>query len=261
MATWDPSVYLAFADHRTRPFVELINAVDLGPEQVAGIVDLGCGPGHLTQYLRRRWPDAQILGIDSSPEMIEQASTENDDPRASYAVEDVSTWLPAGPVDLIVSNAMFQWVDDQWNVLDRLLERLSPGGAIALSVPDNAEKHAHRSLYELASREPYAEHLLEARRLQHLGADQYLRFFTNRGLRVNAWATTYLQILTGDDPVFTWVSGTGARPFLQGLDDDLRATFVEEYKAMLRAAYPSESFGTVFPFTRTFAVATKTSPA
>ena len=128
MATWDPSVYLAFADHRTRPFVELINAVDLGPEQVASIVDLGCGPGHLTQYLRRRWPDAQILGIDSSPEMIEQASTENDDPRASYAVEDVSTWLPPGPVDLIVSNAMFQWVDDQWNVLDRLLERLSPVG-------------------------------------------------------------------------------------------------------------------------------------
>ena len=45
-------------------------------------------------------------------------------------------------------------------------------------------------------------------------------------------------MLTGDDPVFTWVSGTGARPTLQALPDDLRADFEEEFKRRLRAAYP-----------------------
>lgn len=256
MASWDPTTYLAFADQRTRPFVELINAVDLGPERVRSIVDLGCGPGHLTTYLRRRWPAARILGIDSSPEMIAQASATNDDPLVTYEVADVAEWSGSGHVDLIVSNAMLQWVADQWAVLERLLVDLSPA-AIALSVPNNSTRPAHRLLYELADREPYARQLTGARRLPELDPATYLRFFADRGLAVDAWSTTYLQILTGPDPVYTWVSGTGARPFLQGLDDELREDFIAEYQAQLRAAFPPEDFGTVFPFTRTFVVASR----
>ncbi len=254
MATWDPATYLAFADHRTRPFIELVNAVNLGPDAVGSIVDLGCGPGHLTTYLRRRWPAATILGIDSSSEMIARAADANDDQRVRYEVADVATWCPGERADLIVSNAMLQWVDDQWAVLDRLIDGLSPT-AVAVSVPNNADQSAHRLLYELASREPYATHLAGARRLPPLEPQRYLRFFADRGFAVNAWSTTYLQILSGVDPVFAWVSGTGARPFLQGLDGELRARFTDEYRALLRTAYPHEAFGTVFPFTRTFAVA------
>ncbi|GED96164.1 methyltransferase domain-containing protein [Gordonia crocea] len=255
MATWDPSTYLAFADHRTRPFLELITAVDRGPADVDSIVDLGCGPGHLTHYLRQRWPDATILGVDSSPAMIEQATRTNDDPRVRYETADITTWS-GGPVDLVVSNAMFQWVEDQWAVLDRLITDLSPA-VVAVGVPNNSGQPAHRLLYNLASREPYAPHLLGARRLAQVEPDDYLRFFTDRGFAVNAWSTTYLQVLTGDDPVFAWISGTGARPYLQGLPDDLRTRFADEYRAALRQAYPAQSFGTVFSFTRTFAVASR----
>ena len=52
------------------------------------------------------------------------------------------------------------------------------------------------------------------------------------------WETTYLHVLRGPDPVFTWVSGTGARPTLQALPDDLRPQFEAEFKARLAAAYP-----------------------
>lgn len=256
MTTWDPATYLAFADHRTRPFLELISAVPLEATAVRRIVDLGCGPGHLTKYLRRRWPDAEIIGIDSSSEMIDQANTTNDDPQVRYEVADVTTWTTTDPVDLLVSNAMLQWVDDQWAVLGRLLADLSPA-AVAIGVPDNSDAPAHRLLYELADREPYAAHLSDARRLPALPPELYLRFFSERSLTVNAWATTYLQILVGDDPVFDWISGTGARPFLQGLDDELGPRFADEYRALLREAFPREEFGTVFPFTRTFAVATR----
>lgn len=62
-------------------------------------------------------------------------------------------------------------------------------------------------------------------------------------------------MLTGDDPVFTWISGTGARPTLQALPDELRPRFEQEYKARLRAAYPARDGRVVLPFRRIFMVA------
>ena len=68
---WDPNKYLAFADHRGRPFHDLVNRV--GAEKPRRVVDLGCGPGNLTETLSARWPDATIEAFDSSPEMVEAA--------------------------------------------------------------------------------------------------------------------------------------------------------------------------------------------
>ena len=136
MPTWDPDRYLRFADERGRPFVDLISRVPTAP---ATIVDLGCGPGQLTRVLRARWPEASVLGVDASSEMIARARRDNEDDRASYVEADVSAWAPAGPVDLIVSNAMFQWVPDQLAVIRRLLAHVAPGGAFALQVPDKVE--------------------------------------------------------------------------------------------------------------------------
>ena len=75
------------------------------------------------------------------------------------------------------------------------------------------------------------------------------------GWHTDVWETTYLHVLQGQDPVLDWISGTGARPVLAALPDELRAQFVEEYGAALREAYPSRPWGTVMPFTRVFAVA------
>ncbi len=117
MTTWDPTRYLQFADDRSRPFVDLVARVQGEP---ATIVDLGCGPGHLTAVLRGRWPEATIHGVDSSPDMIDKANADNADDRATYELADVATWTPPEPVDLIVSNALFQWVPDQLAVIQRL---------------------------------------------------------------------------------------------------------------------------------------------
>ena len=83
----------------------------------------------------------------------------------------------------------------------------------------------------------------------------YAQVLLDLGLAVDAWETTYLHLLSGPDPVFTWISGTGARPTLQALPEPLREDFVTEYKALLRAAYPAGPHGTVLPFRRVFAVA------
>lgn len=252
MTTWDPARYLQFADDRSRPFVDLVTRVQGEP---ATIVDLGCGPGHLTAVLRSRWPEAAIHGVDSSPDMIDTANAENRDGRATYELADVATWTTPEPVDLIVSNALFQWVPEQLGVIERLAGLVAPGGTFAFQVPRNYDAPSHRLLHEIASQSPYGEHTAGIPFDRGTDPVAYLELFTGSGWSVDVWETTYFHVLPGDDPVFEWISGTGARPILQALPDGLREEFVEAYKAALRGAYPARPWGTALPFTRTFAVA------
>src|SRR5689334_21196480 len=152
MTTWDPDRYLQFADDRSRPFVDLVARVQGEPSR---IVDLGCGPGHLTAVLRGRWPEAAVHGVDASPDMIDKANAENLDDRATYELADVSGWSTTEPVDLIVSNALFQWVPDQLGVIRRVAGLVAPGGTFALQVPCNYEAPSHRLLHEISSQPPY----------------------------------------------------------------------------------------------------------
>lgn len=85
---WDPDVYLAFSGHRNRPFYELVSRVGL--ERARRVVDLGCGPGHLTRYLARRWPGAVIEALDSSPEMVAAAAERGIDATTG----DLRDWKP-----------------------------------------------------------------------------------------------------------------------------------------------------------------------
>jgi trans-aconitate 2-methyltransferase len=251
MTSWDPALYLRHANARERPFLDLIARVDVTP---AAIVDLGCGPGQLTPVLHARWPTAWIVGVDSSPEMIATAQA-RDDANAEYVQADVATWSPDGQVDLIVSNALFHWIPDQLDVIRGLAGHVAPGGAFALQVPNNFAEPSHVLLHEIASRPPYADHTSGVVRATAVDAATYLELFADLGWDADVWETTYSHVLPGDDPVFTWVSGTAARPILQALPDDLRPRFEQEYKEALRAAYPPRAWGTVLPFTRVFAVA------
>lgn len=254
-ARWDPAQYLRFADERGRPFVDLVSRI---PVRATSVVDLGCGPGQLTPMLRSRFADASIHGVDSSPEMIERATSRNADAMATYETADVSTWQPEAPVDVITSNALFQWVPEPLTVIGRLAGHVRPGGAFAVQVPSNFAAASHVLLHEISSLPPFAEHTegLHAARGTE-SAQDYLEVFAGLGWSVDVWRTEYLHVLPGDDPVFEWISGTGARPVLQSLPHDLRDRFIHQYKTALREAYPRRSFGTVLPFARTFCVAVR----
>jgi len=254
--TWDPERYLTYADQRGRPFVELVARV--GTATPSTVVDLGCGPGNLTTLLRDRWPDADIRGVDSSPEMIEKARVA--DPTITFEVADLRAWAgEAEPVDVLVSNAALQWVPGHLDLLPDLAKRVRPGGWFAFQVPGNFGEPSHTIRTELAAEAPYADHTRDVAVPSSHDPAVYLDALTACGFTVDAWETTYLHVLTGADPVFTWVSGTGARPTLQALPDDLRPAFEEEFRRRLRAAYPERSGGVVLPFRRIFVVA-RTSP-
>ncbi len=254
-ARWDPQRYLAFADERGRPFVDLLARVAVQPKRV---VDLGCGPGQLSALLRARWPDATVEGVDASAEMVARAEADSTDPQVTYRHADLRDWEPGGPVDLLVSNATFQWVPDHLDLLPGLADTVAAGGCFAFSLPGNFDAPSHVLLRGLAGREPYAAHVAGVEHPAGHDAATYLGVLARPGWQVDAWETTYLHLLHGPDPVLRWVSATGARPVLQALDragDGLRERFEADYAAALREAYPERPHGTVLPFRRIFVVA------
>jgi trans-aconitate 2-methyltransferase len=252
---WDPERYLQYADERGRPFVELLSRV--GAESPRAVVDLGCGAGNLTTVLRERWPDADVLGVDSSPEMVERAR--RDDPDGRYEQADLRDWSPERPVDVLLSNATLQWVPGHLDLLPHLVDQVAAGGWLAFQVPGNFDQPSHTIRTELAAEPPYAPFTRDVAVPASHDPGDYLDALAALGCRVDAWETTYLHVLTGPDPVFAWVSGTGARPTLQALPDDLRPGFEHEFRCRLAAAYPSRPHGAgpavVLPFRRVFVVA------
>ena len=252
---WEPDRYLRYSDERSRPFFELVARIGAtDPEQV---VDLGCGPGHLAPVLAQRWPGATVQGLDSSAAMIEQALAGPSHPRVSFARVDVRDWRPEAPVDVIVSNAMLQWVPGHRSLFGGLVAALRPGGWFAMAVPGNFGQPSHVLLRELAQDARFARYTADVGWPASDEPEQYLADLAALGCATDVWETTYLHVLSGPDPVFGWISSTGARPVLQALPDELRGEFEHDYKAQLRAAYPSRRHGTVLPFRRIFVVAQK----
>lgn len=249
---WDPTTYLAHADERGRPFVELLSRVRA--EDPRTVVDLGCGPGNLTALLAGRWPDARVRGVDASEEMVARARRDHPDLEVDRG--DLRDWSPQEPVDVLISHATLQWVPGHLDLLPGLLDAVAPGGWLALQVPGNLGEPSHELRRSLAATAPYADHTGDLAEIHSHDAVTYLEVLVALGCSVDAWETTYLHVLHGEDPVFRWVSGTGARPTLQALEAvGLRERFEEELKTALRAAYPETGHGVVLPFRRVFAVA------
>ena len=262
MHTWDPERYLTYADERGRPFVELIARI--AATDPATVVDLGCGPGNLTRLLKERWPDARVSGLDSSPEMIAKAKADAEAvDGVDFAVADLREWAVNStgsaderPVDVLVSNATLQWVPGHLELLPKLVGRVKQGGWFAFQVPGNFDEPSHTIRKELADEAPYRPHTRDLATPASHDPATYLEALTTIGCTVDAWETTYLHVLTGADPVFTWVSGTGARPTLEALDQvGLREAYETEFKARLARAYPERGHGVVLPFRRIFVVA------
>jgi trans-aconitate 2-methyltransferase len=259
---WDPHEYLRYADERGRPFADLLARVPTtSPDHV---VDLGCGPGNLTATLAQRWPEAAVLGVDSSAEMIGQAKEEYERPsppgRAGslhFREADLRVWRPDRPIDVLVSNATLQWVPGHLDLLDDLVGDVRPGGWFAFQVPGNFGEPSHTELAAVRDSPRWSERLAGVDLARPWVAEpaDYLARLAAHATTLDVWETTYLQILDGDDAVLGWMRGTGLRPVLSVLDDAEQAEFVDEYAARLRAAYPPRAFGTVLPYRRIFAVA------
>jgi trans-aconitate 2-methyltransferase len=249
--TWDPGAYLAFADHRGRPFHDLLARVaHRAPRRV---VDLGCGPGNLTALLAARWPSAVVEGLDSSAEMVAAARAAGVDAHRA----DVVGWTPARDTDVVLTNAVLQWVPQHRDLLPRWLAALPSGAELAMQVPGNFGAPSHVLVRELA-----AERGIALRGTETVAEPaEYAALLAATGAEVDVWETTYLHRLTGPEPVLEWIGSTALRPVHDALDGRdptgaAYAAFRAELAPRLRAAYPADPDGTTwFPFRRIFAVA------
>lgn len=251
---WNPDQYHRFQRERSRPFFDLVNQIDAAAPRT--VADLGCGSGELTATLRDRWPGATIWGVDSSAAMLAQAAAHAAPGRLMFVQADLAAWTPPAPLDVIVANASLQWVDGHPHLLRRLVAALAPQGWLAFQVP--VGNRAHQILRALRS-EPRWVAQIGPDRVQSsdraLSAAAYIELLLALGCTVDAWETTYMQLLQGDNAVMEWTKGTCVRPILAALSEAEQAEFLAEYGRRLLEAYPPAGYGTLFPFPRLFVVA------
>ncbi len=263
MAGWDPTQYELYAAQRSRPFDDLLARVAQRDPRL--IVDLGCGNGPMTLAMAQRWPAARVVGIDSSEGMLDRARELDTVGRVQWVRADIAEWDVAslGAPDLIVTNAALQWVPGHLELIPRWLAALAPGGAFAMQVPGNFDAPSHRIIREVAAARQRGDELTG--RLRHerpVGEPQdYAAVLAASCERVDAWETTYLQLLDpagrSDHPVLDWVKGTALRPLLEVLQGEELDAFLGDLAARLAEAYPRQPYGTPFPFRRIFAVGVK----
>jgi trans-aconitate 2-methyltransferase len=255
MPTWDASQYLRFNDQRTRPCRELAARISVADPRRA--IDLGCGPGNSTAVLAERWPKLELSGLDSSPDMI--AAARRDNPARDWRVGDISAWAneSGGTFDIVFSNAALQWVDDHAAVFPKLLNRVSPAGALAVQMPGNFDALAHRLMRELAASPEWRNRLPAVREWHVHDLPFYYDVLAPIAAAVDLWETEYLHVMPDAAAIVEWYKGTGLRPFLDALsNNDERAEFSQAYLERIRQAYPVRADGCViFPFRRLFMIA------
>lgn len=255
MPPWDPSQYMKFGNERTQPSVDLVSRVPLAAPR--RIVDLGCGPGNSTEMIARRWPEAEITGVDNSAAMLETAAKSY--PHWRWEEADIGAWSPAEPYDLVFSNAALQWVPDHPRVFPALFRHVAEGGVLAVQMPRNFESPSHALMRKVAEDGAWRDRLRGARDLLAVrGPEFYYDLLAPRARRVEVWETEYGHVMADARAILEWVRGTGLRPFLEPLDAGERAEFERRYLAEIERAYPRRADGKVlFPFRRLFVVASR----
>jgi trans-aconitate 2-methyltransferase len=256
MTTWNPDQYLKFRNERTRPALDLASQIEI--EKPKRIIDLGCGTGTSTEILANKWPQAEIIGLDSSEEMLIKAKAAH--PNITWVKQDLSEWIPDKKCDLIFSNATLQWINPVESLIASSVEALNEGGAFAFQVPNNHDSPYHTCIIEAASRPQWKMKMEQvANPLRYDSINFYYDLLSKRASKINAWETRYFQTMEGPEAILEWVSGTALRPYLQVLDsEEERESFKADLLNFYRKAFPASSDGKViFPFNRQFLIAYK----
>ena len=255
---WDPGLYMAFAGARTRPALDLMSRLD---GDAGHIVDLGCGPGHVTALLARRWPAVAVTGVDSSADMLAAARRDyaaHDFPRLGWVQADIAAWRPEIPPDILFSNACLHWLPDHPALFARLLGMMAPGGRLAVQMPRNFDRPCHELAREAARQAGcMAELAAQLDRAEPVAEPaEYDRWLSPLCRDLDIWETDYLHVLPGDNPVALWGEGTWMRPLAAALGPEARRYFLDCWRGLIRRAYPPAPDGrTRFAFRRLFLIA------
>ncbi|OAF11367.1 methyltransferase domain-containing protein [Bradyrhizobium neotropicale] len=250
---WDPQQYLKFSGHRLRPAVDLLMRIpDFAVREIA---DLGAGAGNVTKLIKERWPGATVTGVEGSAEMV--AAGRKAAPDVLWSHEDLGHWHPSRQYDLIYSNAALHWLPNHAALFPSVMEKVTPGGMLAVQMPRNFTAPSHVLIGETALNGPWrskVEHLVTPPPVE--GPAFYHDLLAPLSANIDIWETEYLQVLEGDNPVKEWTKGTWLTRYLDVLQGEENAAFEAAYGERVAKAYPKNAAGqTLFPFRRLFMVA------
>jgi trans-aconitate 2-methyltransferase len=256
MEDWSARQYLKFEDERTRPPRDLLAQVPLRYPRL--VFDLGCGPGNSTELLVARYPEAEVIGLDSSLDMLRKARERL--PRCTFREADIASWSAPPRTDLLFANASFQWIPDHPRVLRRLLEALPSGAVLAVQMPDNTREPSHVLQREVAASGPWANSPgIKAASRGHLPSpEEYYDLLGPACSRIDIWHSVYNHVMATPQAIVEWFKGSALQLYLSALDAQSREQFLAAYSGKIPAAYKPRFDGKVLMrFPRLFIVAVR----
>lgn len=256
MADWDSLKYLKFSSERTQPAIDLANRINL--ENPQKILDIGCGPGNSSEVLAERYPDADILGIDSSPAMIETARAQHPDIRFMQCDANRDLHILGTDFDIVFSNACIQWIPDHETLLKNMMSLLKPGGIIAVQTPMNYHEPIHQIIKEISTNKKWLHKFGNPRIFYNLTQSEYYDLLSDLASEFYMWQTTYFHKMKSYSDIMEWYRATGLRPYLDVLSEADRLDFERDIYNQLLDAYPKQKNGEIiFRFPRFFFIGIK----
>jgi trans-aconitate 2-methyltransferase len=253
---WQPGLYMRFAKQRTQPSIDLVNRITLtDPHE---ILDVGCGPGNSTQVLFEKWRNSNILGVDSSPAMIEKAR--HDFPFLQWAEMDANNLQFDKKFDIVFSNATIQWLPDHKKVLNDFWNVLAPGGCMAVQVPLHHQMPVSRLIEEVAAEGAWKEKLKGAFSLFTFhDPGFYYDVLTALTKDFSLWETDYFHVMDTHAEIVEMMKSTGMKPYTDRLSTtEEKQLFEAKVLEKITAGYPAQADGKVLlPFKRLFFTANK----
>jgi len=252
---WAPDVYLAFASYRARPAADFLPRISIPAHGV--LYDLGCGPGNVTAKLKAKWPEREIVGVDSSPAMLEAARAKHATTGLSFESGDMARWSPREPAGLIFSNAALHWVGDHETLFPHLMRALVPGGTLAAQMPTGQEAPYQTCIDKIAALPQWRDKVAGASlQTMPFAPRAYYDLLAPLAREIDIWHTDYHHVLQGEDPVAAWVAGTALVPYTSLLTPREARDFTAAYAAAVRPFYPTQADGcTLFTMRRLFILA------
>ncbi len=243
MNDWNTELYLKFERERGQAARDLLARIPpLAPRK---IVDLGCGPGNSSALLALYFRGADIVGVDTSENMLEAARERL--PVAQFVHQDLVDWAPEAPVDLIFANAALHFAPDHDRLITKFMGFLNPGGVLAVQMPNVLQDAAHALMRMVSVDGPWAEKLAPVAKSRAIigTLDDYYAWASPRARMIDLWQTIYVHPLDGINAIVDWFSGSALRPFLEKLDVSERPAFLEKYRQELEMAYLPQADGKV----------------
>lgn len=256
MPEWSAEQYSKFKTERTLPAIELVGAIN--NDNVRTALDVGCGTGNSTAALKKRFPNARIIGADNSDEML--TSARKNYPELEFIKLDAEKDIVniSDRYDVVFSNACIQWIPDHRLLLKRLMGLVEKGGTLAIQIPQQAKHPMHKIIKSVADSEKWAKKIPVSRLYYTLTAEEYFDILSELSGNFRMWETTYFHAMPSHQSIVEWYKGTGLRSYLEQLSDSDKAEFENDVLTETQRFYPVQQNGEIiFRFPRLFMIAVK----